>query len=75
MYLLEGADDSKGVACLGGECFGTAGHGFLRFSVARPSQELKEAVEFMREAVGRNDRISAYLAKNEQYRLRTAYTE
>src|SRR5205823_2890934 len=22
MYLLEGADDMKGVACLGGECFG-----------------------------------------------------
>ena len=29
MYLLEGADDKKGVACLGGECFGAAGQGFL----------------------------------------------
>ena len=27
MYLLEGADDRKGVACLGGECFGPAGQG------------------------------------------------
>src|SRR5207237_1177345 len=32
MYLLEGADDRLGVACLGGECFGPAGQGFLRFS-------------------------------------------
>ncbi|HMF13847.1 MAG TPA: aminotransferase class I/II-fold pyridoxal phosphate-dependent enzyme, partial [Gemmataceae bacterium] len=32
MYLLEGADDGHGVACLGGECFGPAGRGFLRFS-------------------------------------------
>jgi len=32
MYLLEGADDKAGVACLGGECFGSAGQGFLRFS-------------------------------------------
>jgi aspartate aminotransferase len=34
LYLLEGADDDFGVACLGGECFGDAGHGFLRFSCA-----------------------------------------
>ena len=35
MYLLEGADDDFGVACLGGECFGDAGAGFLRFSCRR----------------------------------------
>src|SRR5262249_47540640 len=29
MYLLEGADDHRGVACLGGECFGAAGQGFI----------------------------------------------
>ena len=29
MYLLEGADEKIGVACLGGECFGPAGAGFL----------------------------------------------
>ncbi len=34
LYLLEGADDRFGVACLGGECFGDAGRGFLRFSCA-----------------------------------------
>ena len=27
LYLLEGADDDFGVACLGGECFGEAGRG------------------------------------------------
>ena len=32
LYLLEAADDQRGVACLGGECFGEAGQGFLRFS-------------------------------------------
>ena len=32
MYLLEAADDRLGVACLGGECFGPAGQGFLRFT-------------------------------------------
>src|SRR5690606_137464 len=34
MYLLEGADDQFGIACLGGECFGEAGAGFLRLSCA-----------------------------------------
>ena len=34
MFLLEGADDRCGVACLGGECFGSAGLGFC-VSVAR----------------------------------------
>jgi len=28
LYLLEGADDRRGVACLGGECFGAAVPGF-----------------------------------------------
>ncbi len=37
MYLLEGADDHFGVACLGGECFGPAGQGFLRFSAPSPT--------------------------------------
>src|SRR5262249_51533473 len=30
LYFLEDADDAFGVACLGGECFGDAGAGFLR---------------------------------------------
>ena len=38
MYLLEAADEKIGVACLGGECFGPAGQGFLRFSCAEPDE-------------------------------------
>jgi aspartate aminotransferase len=62
MYLLEGADDRRGVACLGGECFGDAGAGFLRFSCAEPNERLVEAVAFFREAVTRTERIGKYLA-------------
>lgn len=50
-YLLEDADDKTGVACLGGECFGDAGQGFLRFSVAQPPERLEAAVAFIRRAV------------------------
>ena len=69
MYLLEHADDAKGVACLGGECFGDAGQGFLRFSCAEPDERLLEAVAFLTAAVTRKDRVEAYLAKNPRYRL------
>ena len=47
MFLLEAADAQTGVACLGGECFGEAGHGFLRLSVAQPPERLTAAVKFM----------------------------
>lgn len=70
MYLLEGADDSRGVACLGGECFGPAGNGFLRFSCAEPDERLKEAVAFFREAVTRTDRVATYLESHPKYRVR-----
>ena len=69
MYLLEHADDAKGVACLGGECFGEAGHGFLRFSCAEPDERLLEAVAFLTEAIERTDRVAEYLEKNPKYRL------
>jgi aspartate aminotransferase len=69
MYLLEGADDRKGVACLGGECFGAAGQGFLRFSCAEPDERLREAVLFLADAVTRTDRVARYLAAHPQYRL------
>jgi aspartate aminotransferase len=68
MYLLEGADDAKGVACLGGECFGPAGAGFLRFSCAEPDERLVEAVAFLRDAVTRTDRVSHYLDMHPSYR-------
>lgn len=69
MYLLEAADDRKGVACLGGECFGAAGQGFLRFSCAEPDERLRDAVHFLAEAVTRTDRVERYLEANPKYRL------
>ncbi len=69
MYLLEGADDHRGVACLGGECFGTAGQGFLRFSCAEPDDRLVSAIEFFAEAMTRDDRIKSYRDCHPQYHL------
>ena len=68
MFLLEGADDKKGVACLGGECFGPPGQGFLRFSCAEPDDRLVEAVAFLREAIARTDRVEVYLDSHPKYR-------
>jgi aspartate aminotransferase len=67
MYLLEGADDKKGVACLGGECFGECGNGFIRFSCSEPDERLVEAIRFFAEAVTREDRVRAYLEANPKY--------
>ena len=69
LYLLEGADDHFGVACLGGECFGPAGQGFLRFSCAEPDDRLVQAVKFLAEAVGRKDRVQRFLDANPKYGL------
>ena len=69
MFLLEAADDQMGVACLGGECFGAAGQGFLRFSCAEPDERLHEAVAFLAEAVTRTDRAARYLEGRPRYRL------
>jgi aspartate aminotransferase len=69
LFLLEGADDRLGVACLGGECFGPAGQGFLRFSCAEPDERLRQAVAFLAEAVTRTDRVEKYLQANPRYRL------
>lgn len=73
MYLLEGADDNFGVACLGGECFGAAGGGFLRLSCAEPNERLQQAVTFLADAVTRTERVTAYLDQNLKYRLTTPY--
>ena len=73
LYLLEGADDHFGVACLGGECFGEAGAGFLRFSCAEPNDRLQKAVDFIPTALSRTDRIAAYLESHPQFRLTTPY--
>lgn len=69
MYLLEGADDRFGVACLGGECFGPAGQGFLRFSCAEPDDRLRQAVAFFADAIGRTERVERYLMANAKYRF------
>ncbi len=55
MYLLEGADDAFGVACLGGECFGDAGRGFLRFSCAEDDDRIAAALAFLPDAIGRKE--------------------
>ncbi|HTU91731.1 MAG TPA: aminotransferase class I/II-fold pyridoxal phosphate-dependent enzyme [Gemmataceae bacterium] len=68
MYLLEGADDHLGVACLGGECFGAAGQGFLRFSCAEPDDRLRQAVAFLAGAVTRRERVEQYLRAHPHYR-------
>jgi aspartate aminotransferase len=73
LYFLEGADDQFGVACLGGECFGEAGGGFLRFSCAEPNERLQAALEFLPKALARKDRIAAYLEKNPKFRLGRKY--
>jgi aspartate aminotransferase len=69
MFLLEAADDQRGVACLGGECFGSAGQGFLRFSCAEPDDRLLAAIAFLAEAVQRGERMARYLEVNSKYRL------
>jgi aspartate aminotransferase len=69
MYLLEGADDQFGVACLGGECFGEAGHGFLRLSCAEPNERLQQAIDFLPDAFSRRDRVETFLEKHPEFRL------
>ena len=69
MFLLEAADDKSGVACLGGECFGAAGQGFLRFSCAEPDDRLHQAVAFLKEAITRTARVRQYLESHPQYLL------
>ena len=64
MYLLEGADDRFGVACLGGESFGHAGAGFLRFSCAESDERIAEALEFLPVAFGRTDRVAKFRKAN-----------
>ena len=75
MYLLEAADESRGVACLGGECFGEAGAGFLRLSCAEPDDRLAAAVAFLEQAIRREDRVAGYLSQRPAFRLDTPYAE
>ncbi len=72
-YLLEGADDRFGVACLGGECFGAAGGGFLRFSCAEPDDRIDQAVAFLPEAFSRADRVARFLSGHPELVLKKPY--
>jgi aspartate aminotransferase len=74
-YLLEGADPHFGVACLGGECFGEAGAGFLRFSCAEPDEAIREVLDFLPEAFARRERIQEFLQAYPEYRLNHPYPE
>jgi aspartate aminotransferase len=75
LYLLEGADDDFGVACLGGECFGEAGQGFLRFSCAEPDERIDQAMAFLPHAIERTERVQRYLEANPQYVLHQPYNQ
>lgn len=69
LYLLTGANDERGVACLGGECFGEAGAGFLRLSVAEPPERLSEAADFMKVAFDDANKIEQFLKDHPGHRL------
>ena len=73
LYFLEAADDKFGVACLGGECFGEAGGGFLRFSCAEPNDRLQQALDFIPVALSRQDRIDAWLKLHPEFCLKKDY--
>jgi len=73
MYLLEGADDKFGVACLGGECFGEAGRGSIRFSCAEPDERIDRAVAFLPDALGREGRVRAYRDAHPEHVLHSPY--
>jgi aspartate aminotransferase len=73
LFMLQGADEDFGIACLGGECFGDAGAGFLRFSCAEPNDRLQRALDFIPVALSRRERLEAWLASNAKYRLARPY--
>jgi aspartate aminotransferase len=73
LFLLQGADDDFGIACLGGECFGQAGAGFLRFSCAESNERLRQALEFIPRALTRTDRLATWLDRYPQHRLAKPY--
>jgi aspartate aminotransferase len=73
LYLLEGADDAFGVACLGGECFGEAGKGFLRFSCAEPDDRIDQALAFLPRAFERTDRVGDFLKAHPEFALQSPF--
>jgi aspartate aminotransferase len=63
------------VACLGGECFGGAGAGFLRFSCAEPAEVILEAVAFLKIAIQREDRARAFAKARPEFKLDRPYPD
>ena len=60
MYLLEGADDQLGVACLGGECFGAGGPGLPALQLRRAGRAAaSRRCAFLADAVTRTERVAA----------------
>ena len=57
----------------GGECFGDAGAGFLRFSCAASDQRLQQALDFIPEALGRESAVQAFLDLRPELRLHAPY--
>ena len=72
MYLLEGADERFGVACLGGESFGPEGAGFLRFSCAETDERIEQAMAFLPEAFRRVDRAEAFAQAHPKYAINSS---
>jgi len=68
-FLMEGADDRFGVACLGGEAFGPEGAGFLRFSCAESDERIEAALRFLPNALGREDRARAFRTSRPEFAL------
>ena len=66
-------DDQVGIACLGGECFGEGGNGFLRFSCAESNERLSAAIEFLATALARDDRVASYLEQHPKFGLSKPY--
>lgn len=69
-YLLEGADDAWGVSCLAGDCFGTAGHGFLRFSCAESDERIAQGLQFVARAFADTARVEGFLMERPKFRLK-----
>ncbi len=70
-WLLEEANEKFGIACLGGECFGEAGHGFLRFSCAEPDDRLEAAADFLAEAISSVNDLSDFVSRHPEYARQT----
>lgn len=70
LFLMEGADDQFGVACLGGESFGEEGAGFLRFSCAESDERIAEAIRFIADAFGREDRARVFRQAHPEHAIR-----